>query len=154
MSAHTNKQGVDTTTVEVSSPPEPTVHPTEPLDIPDTMPTTEITLFRDQQMVLRLRPIPDSDELCLSMYHRLTEETQHLIPERSSTRRGEDFDASPNTISSLPDTLQDRYITAVNQLTEHFNLSVVHPTTGDGICHRRHDSLGKDGIVSFETRLA
>lgn len=154
MSAHTNKQGVNTTTVEVSSPPKPSVSPAEPLNIPDTMPTTEITLFRDQQMVLRLRPIPDSDELCLSMYHRLTEATQHLIPERSSTRRKEHFEASPNTISALPDTLQDRYITAVNQLTEQFDLSIVHPTTGDGICHRRHDTLGKYGIVSFETRLA
>jgi hypothetical protein len=154
MSAHSNEQVVRTTPVAESSPPEPAAPPTSVIDIPDSLPQAETTVYRDPKTVIRIRPTRTaSDEFCLTMYRHLTPETEHLTPERCSNWREERFDSSPNTVNALPETVYDRYVEAVERLTSRFGLSVVRPTTGYGVCHRRHDSLGKHGVVSFEATL-
>ena len=76
-----------------------------------------------------------------------------IIPDAVPNWRDEEFDSSPNTVNALSEAAYDRYVEAVEELTDRFGLSVVHPKSGYGVCHRRHDSLGKHGVVSFETRL-
>ena len=155
MSANVTEQAVRDTPVAESSPPEPTTLPTSSVVLPDALPQTETTVYRDPKTVLRIRPAQTATdaELCLTMYRHITPDTEHLTPERSSYWREAEFDASPNTVDALPEAIYDRYVEAVERLTNRFGLSVVRPTTGYGVCHRRHDSLGKHGVISFETRL-
>lgn len=153
MSAHSNNRAIRETPDTGTAPPEPSVPPTDSIIIPDAVPAVETTLYRDPQTVIRIRPARATDELRLTMYRHLTEETQHLTPEVASNWRDEEFDSSPNTVNALSEAAYDRYVEAVEELTDRFGLSVVHPKSGYGVCHRRHDSLGKHGVVSFETRL-
>ena len=153
MSAHNNRRAPQQTPAVGASPPEPSAPPTDSIAIPDVIPAVETTIYRDPKTVIRIRPARTTDELCLTMYRHLTEETQHLTPELSSTWREQMFDTAPNTISSLSEATYDRYVEAVEELTDQFGLSAVHPKSGYGVCHRRHDTLGKHGIISFETRL-
>lgn len=153
MSTNVTEQAIRDGPVHQSSPPEPSVS-TVDADIPESIPATETTIYRDPKTVIRIRPTQSAtDEVCLTMYRHITEETKALTPEGASNWCEESFDTSPNTIKALPELIADRYVAIVEALTDSLRLSVVHPSTGDGICHRRHDSLGKHGVVSFQTRL-
>lgn len=153
MSERSNKSAIQQTYVSGVSPPEPSAPPTNNISIPDVIPAVETTIYRDPKTVIRIRPARTTDGIYLTMYQRLTDETQHLTPELASNWRDETFDTSPNTVSALSETTYNRYVESINHLTDRFGLSIVHPKDGHGVCHRRHDSLGKDGIVSFETQL-
>ncbi|TQQ83500.1 hypothetical protein EGH24_01540 [Halonotius terrestris] len=154
MSTNVPEQTVRNGSVHQSSPPEPSVPTAPAFDIPESPPAAETTIYRDPKTVIRIRPTASaSDELCLTMYHHMTAETKQLTPAQTSNWREESVDASPNTINALPDALSDRYVAAVEELIDSFGLSIMRPSTGYGVCHRRHDTVGKHGIVSFRTRL-
>lgn len=154
MSTNVPEQALHNGPVQQTSPSEPSVPTTPTFDVPASLPTTETTIYRDPTTVIRIRPTASAtDELCLTMYRHITPETKHLTPARTSNWREQAVDASPNTVNALPDALYDRYVAAVEELIDRFGLDVVRPATGYGVCHRRHDTVGKHGVVSFQTRL-
>jgi MoxR-like ATPase len=154
MSANADGQAATEAPADRTSPPVPSVPTTVHDGVPDSLPRKEMTVYRDTEMVIRIRPtVSGADELCLTMYMHATSETDSLTPARTSYWDDEEFDASPNTVTALPDALYDRYVDTVETITERLDLSVVHPISGHGVCHRRHDSLGKHGVVSFRTRF-
>lgn len=153
MSTNIHESAVKSTPAEQSSTSSPSVATATSATLPDSVPQTETTIYRDSRTVIRLRPIQDDGSLCLTMYLPITDETENVTPECNSNWRDEEFNTSPNTVNALSDANYELYTTTVDALSERFGLAVVRPSTGYGICHRRHDSLGKDGMVSFETRL-
>lgn len=155
MSAHTDGQSVGETPVEHSSPPVPSVATTVDNDVPASLPRKEMTIYRDTAMVIRLRPSGPAadDDLCLTMYMHAGSETANLTPARTSYWDDTAFDDSPNTVKALPDTLYDRYVETVEQVTDRLAVEITQPVSGYGRCHRRHDTLGKHGVVSFRTRF-
>lgn len=154
MTANTDEQTANETPAEQPSPAQPSVATATSATVPDSIPQTETTIYRDSQTVMRLRPTQSNDaSVCLTMYLPITEETENVTPECTSRWRDEQYNASPNTVNALSDANHELYTATVDALTERFGLEVVWPATGYGICHRRHDSHGIDGMVSFETRL-
>lgn len=154
MSVHSTEQAVRETPVDQPSPSEPRVPLDSTVEIPESVPAAETTVYRDANTVLRIRPTRSSTAVCcLTMYWRLTEETQDITPERASHWSDSEFEALPAKVDALPDVIRERYIETVETLTSRFDLSVVRPTSGYGVCHYRLDSVGDHGIAAFETCL-
>lgn len=154
MSANIHEQAVNEVSADQPSTTQPGIDTATSATLPDSIPQTETTIYRDSKTVIRLRPARSEDaSICLTMYLPITSETENVTPECTSNWREQEFNASPNTVNALSDANYELYTTTVDALTKRFGLAVVRPTTGYGICHRRHDSLGKDGMVTFETRL-
>src|SRR6056297_1396475 len=133
----------------------PTPGPRDPADetatIPETIPQTEQTVYRDSDTVIRIHPAaPDGDVLCVTLYVPLDEVTASMTPAHASAWREQSFETAPNTADALPEETYELYKETVADLTEQFAVSISEPTTGYGRCHRRHDG---PGIVSFRTRL-
>lgn len=156
MSAHTDGQSVTETSAARTSPPVPSVSTTVDNDIPTSLPRTEMTIYRDTEMVIRIRPSEPArdDDLCLTMYMHAGSETATLTPAETSYWDDTEFDDSPNTVKALPESLYDRYVETVETVTDRLDVEIAEPVSGYGRCHRRHDTLGKHGVVSFRTRFA
>lgn len=153
MSTNVTQQSIQTRSVQQSSPPEQN---TDEMDayIPDSIPNTETTVYRNKKTVIRIRPSNASTSgVYLTMYCQIKGKLKFLTPEENSNWCDDSFDTSPNTIRSLPENIAERYYAIVETLIKKLDLSIVHPSTGYGICHRRHDSVGKYGVISFETYM-
>jgi len=119
--------------------------------IPETIPQTEQTVYRDSNTVIRIHPTGSSDDtLCVTLYVPLDEMTASMTPAHASAWHEQSFETAANTVDSLPEATYELYKETVNDLTEQFAVSISEPATGYGRCHRRHDG---PGIVSFRTRL-
>mgnify|MGYP007124888354 FL=1 len=138
---------------------QPTMTPTagsneptgENATIPETIPQTERTVYRDSDTVIRIHPAaPGDDALCVTLYVPLDEVTASLTPAHASTWREQSFETTANTVDSLPDGVYELYRETVTKLTERLSVSITEPASGYGQCHRRHDG---PEIVSFRTRL-
>lgn len=155
MSAHTNEQAVAETPADHTSPPVPPATTTAHNDVPETLPRKELTVYRDTEMVIRIRPSQmAADDLYLTMYMHADSKTENLTPAQASHWEDQEFDDSPNTIQALPESLSDRYVEIVETVVDRLGVEITWPVSGYGLCHRRHDTLGKHGVVSFRTRFA
>jgi|GEM_PF-1862313 len=133
----------------------PTAGPNKPTGegatIPETIPQTERTVYRDSDTIIRVHPAAAGDDaLCVTLYVPLDEVTASMTPAHASAWREQSFETSANTVDALPAELYELYRETVTELTERFAVSIAEPTSGYGRCHRRHDG---PGIVSFRTRL-
>jgi len=154
MSIHVTEQTVQNTTVAQPSPPESSGRVYNSVVIPDSIPAVETTIYRDTDTVLRIRPTRSAaDECCLTMYWQITEGTQQITPERTSYWCGTEVEASPTMIDALSGDIYDRYVETVETLTTRFDLDIVRPASGCGICRYRLESLDTHPIAAFETRL-
>jgi len=154
MSIHVTEQTVQNTAVAQSSPPEPSGRVENSVVIPDSIPEVETTIYRDTDTVLRVRPTrSSSDECCLTMYWKLTDQTQNITAERTSYRYDTEIDRSPTMIDALSGDIHDRYVETVETLTNRFDFDIVRPTSGCGICSYRLESLDTYPIAAFETRF-
>jgi len=136
------------TTMPTSGPRDPT---SKAATLPETIPQTEQTVYRDSDTVIRVHPAePNGDVLCVTLYVPLDEVTASMTPAYASTFREQSFETAANTADALPESTYELYKGIVTDLTEQFAVSISEPTTGYGRCHRRHDG---PGIVSFRTRL-
>lgn len=127
------------------------------ITIPDQTPNGGITLYRDDCVTLRMR----SDELAhrvgsirVTMYLKITRETEHLIPKKSPYWNDTKYDKPATTEQALPDNLQSLYESTVKQVERQLDISRTEPEKSSGVCHRKHESVGKYGIVSIETRFS
>lgn len=153
MSATVNTRRIKTDAGSQPSLSNPESETTPELSLPDSAPQSETTIFRTPERVIRIQPIQSSTaEFCLVMYLLDTEVTEDLTPAHTSNWDDIEYDTSPNTVKALPDTIHNQYGEILDSITEQWGLTIVRPTTGDGICHRRHD-VGTDGVVSFKTHL-
>ena len=119
--------------------------------LPETIPQTEQTVYRDSDTVIRIHPAePGGEVLYVTLYVPLDEVTASMTPAHASAWREQSFETAPNTADALPESTYELYKQTVTELTERFGVSISEPTTGYGRCHRRHDG---PGIVSFRTRL-
>lgn len=154
MSATINTRSIKTNTGSQPSISKPKDETFSGLSLPDSTPQTETTIYRSPELVFRIQPTQSSAaELSLVMYLIDTEVTKDLTPARTSNWDDKELNTSPNRVKALPDTIHQQYGEILNRITEQWELTVVRPTTGDGICHRRHESVGKHGVVSFKTHL-
>lgn len=155
MSAHTDGQAVAETPANHASPPVPNATTTTHNNVPDTLPRKELTVYRDTEMVIRIRPSQSSgNNLYLTMYMHADSRTENLTPAKTSHWDNQEFDDSPNTIKALPESLSEQYVEAVETVVGRLGVEISCPASGYGLCHRRHDKLGKHGVVSFRTRFA
>ena len=155
MNAHTNEQAVAETPADHASPPVPPATTTVHNDVPDTLPRKELTVYRDTEMVIRIRPSQmAADDLYLTMYMHADSKTENLTPAQASHWDDQEFDDSPNTIQALPESLYDQYVEIAETVVDRLGVEITWPASGYGLCHRRHDTLGKHGVVSFRTRFA
>jgi hypothetical protein len=156
MSAHTDGQTAAETPADHTSPPVSSATTTAVHDhVPDTLPRKELTIYRDTEVVIRIRPSQSTgDGLCLTMYMHADNKTENLTPARTSHWDDQEFNDSPNTIQALPESIRDRYVEILETVVDRFDIEVTWPVSGYGLCYRRHDTLGKHGVVSFRTRFA
>ncbi|TQQ80648.1 hypothetical protein [Halonotius roseus] len=144
-----NLQGFGQTTTMPTPGPRDVAGDTATL--PETIPQTEQTVYRDSDTIIRIHPAePGGEVLCVTLYVPLDEVTASMTPAHASSWREQSFETAPNTADALPESTYELYKQTVTELTERFGVSISEPTTGYGRCHRRHDG---PGIVSFRTRL-
>ena len=145
----TNRHGSGQPTITPT--PEPRDRTGERASIPETIPQTERTIYRDSSTVIRIHPTtPGVEGVCVTLYVPLDEMTASITPAYASAWREQSFETGANTVDALPDSTAQLYKQTITELTERLGVSIIEPTTGYGRCHRRHDG---PGIVSFRTRL-
>jgi len=154
MSIHVTEQTVQNTAVAQLSPSESSGRVYNSVVIPDSIPAVETTIYRDTDTVLRIRRTRSAgDECCLTMYWQITEGTQQITPERTSYWCDTEVDAPPTMVDALSGEIHDRYVEIVDTLTNRFDLDIVRPTAGCGICCYRLEPLDNHPLAAFETRL-
>lgn len=152
MTAHTDSRteldraAEETLSIEIDRVPEITV--------PEQIPEFKTTLYRDTNIVLRARQLDHPHRgLCVTLYIRITDETEHLIPEQSSYWSDTEYTQAATTEQALPANLRSLYETAIETVETELDVDRVKPANAYGVCRRKFESAGKYGIVTLETRF-
>jgi len=121
--------------------------------IPRELPTTETTLYRDPEKVIRVHPShkPDTDYE-ITLYLEITPALPDMSPRCKSYWSNYKTTQTPSTVQDLPSDIRDVYNTVVDEFTTQHTVSIKTGPECNGVCHLKHDH-GKNGFITFKTLL-